>query len=132
MGIFSQIVEFIKELFDKIPAYIKEYSGAALEITNKLKEYLDGDFADLLVALVPGDWDDALRAQALLLLESIAKVLGALGTIDIPEAEKVAVQNALLAKAHSGLIALQDGNRLAESKYDLYAQALYSNVKVDA
>lgn len=123
------IAAWITDLFNTIPDEIKKYAEEALKITKAVKEALDGEIADIIVRIIPGDWDDNLRASAQALITEFARIFATIAASDAPEDTKQAARNALLSKLQSRLIALQDGNELAEHQYDVYAQATYSNEK---
>lgn len=123
------IAIWITALFSDIPPEIKKYAEEALKITKTVKDALDSEIADIIVRIIPGDWDDNLRASAQSLIAEFARIFAAIAASDAPEETKQAARNALLSKLQSRLIALQDGNELAEHQYDVYAQATYSNEK---
>lgn len=122
-------ISWVTALFGEIPDDIKKYAAEALKITKAVKAALDGDFAAGLVSIIPGDWDDKLRAAAQTLVSEFAKLFAAIAASDAPQEAKEAAKNALLSKLQSKLIALQDNNELQEHQYDAYAQATYSGTK---
>lgn len=124
----EHIAQSIADLFRKVPADIKQFSANALVITTAAKNALDGDLAKAVVAAIPGEWDNTLRAAAVALLGNLIGLLQK-AVNDAPDEWKKRERNTQLAKMHSELIALQDGNELSENRYDLYAALCYSAKK---
>lgn len=150
MSIFRDIVAWvqragqnIKKLFNEIPRDIRDKVQIALQVTTRLKSALESPVADLVTALIPGDWDDRLKKEILqylqesLILLSIVKDCAEKDNIgdmvscwleklrDLPED----VRHALLIKLASLLVAKLHGNKLRESQYDLYTQLVFSAIK---
>lgn len=79
-----------------MPADIKKYAGIAHSITESIKDWLGGDIATLITQIIPGDWDDKLRQEAIVFLTSLAEMLREISTDN--EAAGKAAKNAILAK----------------------------------
>lgn len=132
-----------RNLFHTIPNKIREYASKSLEVTTALKNMLNSPVLDIVTALIPGTWDDAIRSAMVAALE---KSLPYLQVVDkckdaatleemvlcwLTEVRKMPqhVQNALLMKLAALLTAILDNNDLRQSHYDYYLQLLYSGNK---
>jgi len=57
----SKIWSQIKALFDGIPAELKTAIHIGVEVTEKIKTFVDSPAADILTAIIPGDIDDEVK-----------------------------------------------------------------------
>lgn len=132
MSFITNILEWIKDLFSKIPADIRKYASQALVITTEIKAALESGTMDAITAAIPGSWDDTLRAEALAMIQAFSDVLQRLGQITTTDTTLEAVgmtKDAVLQKLQSRLIALQDGDQLPAHAYDVYSQVVFSASK---
>lgn len=127
LGRLKEAVNWISELFTKIPAHIKDYAAQAIIISDKIKADMQSNTAVIITELIPGDWDDNLRNEAIVLLTFLHDVLEAIADIDTTQS---IAKNAIYAKIGAQLIALQDGKVLSENVYDTYFQNVYSKTKI--
>lgn len=133
----------IREFFGALPAKIKTIAAQSLQVTTAIKSILSNPVADVVTAIIPGDWDDALKATV---LQAIEKALPYLQIVDnckhhtnvedmlkcwVAEVAKLPkhAQNAMLHKLASLLMAQMHNNELKQSLYDYYQQAYYSSQK---
>lgn len=131
MTILEKLQEFanwLSDLFNNIPAHIKEYAETAIGITKKVEDALNNGTAIIITELIPGEWDDNLRTEAIAILSFLLEVLKAIDNISNSE-NKIAA-DAIYAKMSSALIGIQDKKELPENKYDLYMQSIYSKSKL--
>ncbi|WP_462266096.1 hypothetical protein [Mucilaginibacter sp.] len=65
-SIINKITSWVKSLFQHLPPDTKAAVSTAVEITERIKQYINSPVADLITALIPGKADDlavvALRA----------------------------------------------------------------------
>jgi len=92
----SKIWSQIKALFDGIPAELKTAIHIGVEVTEKIKTFVDSPAADILTAIIPGDIDDEvknwLRAKLPTILTEL-KLADSCGQLTDPaEITKCAVQ----------------------------------------
>lgn len=123
----QHIGNWISDLFAKIPSEIKQYAKEAHAITAAIQAGLQSDVVTAITALIPGTWDDVIRAEAIAVLIALNAALTKLEDGNV--CGDNACKNAILAKMASKLISIQDGNELAENRYDLYGQLTYSEAK---
>lgn len=133
----------IKKMLQEFDSYVDDHIDIALKITTELKQVLVSPVADIVLAIIPGDIDKAIRAQ---LINALNKVLEALTIAsncrqytDVNEKLKCFtdqlrqhdphLQDAILQKMASLLAGHIDGQRMRQSLYDLYTQAKYSASK---
>ena len=124
----QQFASWLSDLFNKIPAHIKEYAEAAIAITKQVQDGLNSGTAIIITELIPGEWDDNLRTEANSILTFLLEVLKAIDNIG--SAENKVATDAIYAKMASALIGIQDKKELPENKYDLYMQSIYSKSKL--
>lgn len=133
----------IREFFGALPSQIKVIASQSLQVTTALKLILDNPVADVVTTIIPGDWDEKLKASV---LQAIEKALPYLQIVDtckhhtdvndmlkcwVVEVSKLPrhAQNAMLQKLASLLMAQMHNNELKQSLYDYYQQAYYSSQK---
>ena len=63
---FGKIFQWIGDLFTKIKHVAEELAPKAIELVNIIKDFdtANPEFADILTAIIPGTWDDALKDKA--------------------------------------------------------------------
>jgi len=76
------ILKPIKDLFNKIPIELKQALHAGIVIAEGLNKFIDSGVADVLVKIIPGEWDDKLKDK---IKEGLPKIL-----IDLKLAEACA------------------------------------------
>ena len=125
-----------------IPKELRDFSDKSLQVTYGIKKVLENPVADVITAIIPGDFDDKLRKQILvhinntlpyLIIVSECKDKGDVNEMLKCWVEKLRQQpahtrNALLIKFAALLTAAQDGNKLKQSLYDYAVQAEYTAV----
>lgn len=133
----------IKAWWNGIPDNIRIVASRSMQITTGIKAVLSNPLADVVTAIIPGDWDDKLKEQA---LAAINKVLPYLSIVDackhhtsteemlkcwVAEIAKLPkhAQNAMIAKLAALLMAEFHNNALKQSLYDYYQQTYYSSQK---
>lgn len=57
----TKIWKQIKALFDGIPAELKTAIHIGVLVTENVKSFIDSPAADILTALIPGDFDDQIK-----------------------------------------------------------------------
>lgn len=140
---FKDFRNWLRGLLTVIPAKVKIIVSESLQVTTAIKNILNNPVADVITAIIPGDWDDKLKATV---LEAIEKVLPELMAVDackhhtelLPMLEcwidqvramPKHLQNATLAKLAALLAAIRDTRGLKQNEYDYYVQLLYSSNK---
>lgn len=58
---FRKIVSFLSMLFVDLEAWIHEHVQPSIEAVERLKKIVDSPVANIITALIPGDWDNALK-----------------------------------------------------------------------
>lgn len=133
----------IKAWWNGIPESIRVIAAKSLQITTGIKAVLANPAADIITAIIPGTWDDTLKAQV---LAAIEKALPYLQIVDackhhtstedmlrcwVQEVSKLPkhAQNAMLAKLAALVMAQLHNNELKQALYDYYQQAYYSSNK---
>ena len=129
MSIINDVVDFIKNVFGKIPGKIKEYAEKAISIVDTIKNALNSDTVNDILALIPGDWDDKLRNEALKLLQGLTEILKQIDASDADEQAKATAKAGIYLKMSSKLVEMQDGKELKPNRYDFYTQTVYSKHK---
>lgn len=129
MSIINDVVDFIKSVFGKIPGKIKEYAEKAISIVDTIKNALNSDTVNDILALLPGEWDSDLRDQALKLLEGLTDILKQIDASEVDEQAKATAKAGIYLKMSSKLVELQDGKELKPNRYDFYTQTVYSKHK---
>lgn len=129
----KHIVSWIKNLFDGIPAELREYAGIALQVTTKIKQVIDSGVVVTIIELTPTDVDDNIReklSQCLTILNHWLEVETFEQAIEAMKLMPKKLQNATLIKLASDITACLDDNKDKESNYDLAVQISYSNGKL--
>ena len=139
-SLIQNIKNEVASWFSKIPQHLKPLLDNALVITTAIKNALSSPIADIVTAIVPGTWDDELKAVILKYLTDIIPALTIMeeckgaDTLEemlqcwishVKELPKD-VQDAVLHKLGALLVAYQDGKQLEQNMYDLYFQGIYS------
>jgi len=57
------IIKPIRDLFAKFPEELKKAVHVGVVITENLKKFVDSGVADVITAIIPGDWDDDLKIK---------------------------------------------------------------------
>lgn len=57
------IIKPIRDLFAKFPEELKKAVHVGVVITENLKKFVDSGVADVITAIIPGEWDDNLKAK---------------------------------------------------------------------
>ncbi len=141
--LWDTLRQAFRNLFKTIPADVKIYASQALDVTTKIKKLLDNPVADIITGIIPGTWDDNLKAAVLRALDESLPYLLIVDRCkehtELPEMISCWVlelkklpkhtQDALLAKLASLITAYLDKKELRTSHYDLYTQLLYSGMK---
>ncbi len=70
--LFKQIVDFIKNLYGDTFELLRNKSGVAVKVTDKLKSVVESPFADVVVDLIPGDVDNAILTQLKVVVPKVA------------------------------------------------------------
>ena len=123
--------------------YVDTHIEPALKITTSLKNILSSPTADIITAIIPGDIDNTVRQQLIVVLTAALEALTIADTCkqytDINEKlncftqqlkqRDPQLQDAVLQKLASLLTGGLDGQRLKQSVYDLYTQAKYTATK---
>lgn len=142
----NRIISWVKNLFNSIPKEIREYASQSLEITRNIKKFLESPVADIITAIIPGTWDDALKTQALKYLTEAIPYLTIVDECDesaTPEEMikcwvdklgqyKPDVRNALLFQLATLLTDRFDSDeKIKQSFYSLAVQANYTHAKIE-
>lgn len=73
---FKKILNFFATLFGGNPReFLEQYAKPAVQIIQELRKVVKSDLITLATNLIPGDWDNALRAKAELALDAALGVL---------------------------------------------------------
>ena len=130
-------------IVNKVDDVVNHYLTAAVGITGKLRSIINSPVADVITALIPGTWDDALKEQARAALSVTVNALTTVETI-ISEPDlntkvqlfmaelakqRPDLQEAMLFKIASLLLKAMHGDQLTQSEYDLITQAKVISLK---
>ena len=58
---FHKIVSFLHVLFTNLDVWVHVHIQPSIDVVQKIKSFVDGNFADVLTHLIPGDTDDKVR-----------------------------------------------------------------------
>lgn len=72
----KKIYNFLKNLFNRSAAIIKDYVHPSVQIVQALKSFIDSPITDLITAAIPGTVDDVIKQELRFLLPNVLKVLG--------------------------------------------------------
>ncbi len=72
---FQKIWSFLNLLIGNVDVWVKENVTPSIEFVEKLKSLLDNPVADILTAIIPGSWDDALKAKIIANLQKVLSIL---------------------------------------------------------
>lgn len=75
MSCGNKLKKKIAEISNKVDAAVREYAGYALSISTNIKKIIDSPLGDLVTQVIPGDWDDNLKAKA---ADALGKAVDAL------------------------------------------------------
>ncbi len=64
MGCGNKTRRKIAQITSAIDETVKTYAGYALSISTNIKAVIDSPLGDLVTQIIPGTWDDELRAKA--------------------------------------------------------------------
>lgn len=126
----QHIINWVKNLFDGIPAELKHYASIALQVTGKIKQAIDNPIVVTIVELTPTDIDDEVRdtlSKCLAVLQDWLNAETIDKAIDTLREMPKKVQNAMLIKLASEITACLDSGALPENQYDIAVQAVYSS-----
>lgn len=143
MNLIEKLFILVRGWFTDIPRDVRVYATQALEVTSRIKGILTHPVADILLAIVPTDWDKIVRDGIVEALNEAVKHLAIVETCAahtdtnemllcwVAELRKLPkhAQNAMLHKLASLLTALQHGKELKQSLYDTYTQITYVHSK---
>jgi hypothetical protein len=59
--LLQEIFGSIKKVFKKLDQPLKDALHVGVFITDKLKTFAESETADILTAIIPGEWDDQLK-----------------------------------------------------------------------
>ena len=78
MSIWKSIGNFFGSIFQKVQHVAEEYAPKAIELVNNIKGFdtTNPEAADLITKIIPGTWDDDLKAKARVALPNVLKELG--------------------------------------------------------
>lgn len=107
---------------EDIDAELKEFADKALTITTNIKIAINSPYAEIALAVIPGDWDRATRDAISATLDIINGWLGE--ELKDMHPKK---QNAMLIMIASKITADLDGNKLMDNQYDTIVQSVYSS-----
>lgn len=135
-------------IFKKAEKAIHEFIPKAIEIVNNIKKFDDThpEFADILTAIIPGTWDDALKEKARVVIPRILVQMQVISTDQSGESLddfiKLTVEKILsLDKQSRGYkwfelasrIAVDFANgELSDAEVKSILQAIYENLKEDS
>ena len=144
MSLISRVFNWVKSLFTQIPKEIRVYASQSLEITTRIRAILDNPIADIVTAIIPGDWDDKAKELALKYLNEVIPYLAIVDECKDDDPVKVIhcwieklgqykpeVQKALLFQLAALLTAKYDNDELKHSFYALAVQANYAHGKIE-
>lgn len=126
----QHILSWIKNLFQSIPAELREYAAIALQVTSKIKAVIDSGVVVTIIELTPTDLDDNIReklSQCLTILTQWLEVETLEQAIEAMKLMPKKLQNATLIKLASEITACLDNSELKENQYDIAVQAVYSS-----
>lgn len=140
MSFCKSVRSKIKSILRKFDKEVEEHVDTALLVTTSIKKFLRSPVSDIINAIIPGQIDDLIRAKLLVILPYAidtltiidhckdAKTLNEKAACYIDQLKKVdpALQEAILHKLAAIITRELDGNKLAQSVYDLFVQAQYS------
>jgi len=63
MGCGNKTKRKIAQITNAVDAAVREYAGYALSISTNIKAMLDSPLANLVTQVIPGTWDDELKAK---------------------------------------------------------------------
>jgi hypothetical protein len=133
----------LKVLLRHFDNYVDAHIDTALKVTTSLKNILSSPTADIITAIIPGDVDNTVRQQLIVVLGAAVEALTIADTCkqytDINEKlgcftqqlkqRDPQLQDAILQKLASLLTSGLDSQRLKQSMYDLYTQAKFTATK---
>ncbi len=128
-GLFSKLERLIKQLQPK--------TAKALAISTNLRAFLASPTADLITSIIPTQWDDLAKQEAIKALDYAIPLLQAenkCGIDVICWAKEIAtwpapLQNSTTMKLASLLLGYYDEFKQAEHMYDSVIQTSISGVK---
>lgn len=143
MAFCKKLTPKIKNILSKVDAAVNEYSNAALSITGSIKAILGSPAGELLTQIIPGTWDENLKAKAADALGKIVDGLAIAKNISAePDLEKKLqifvndlgqqhpeYKEAMLFKIASLLTKYMHGEVLTQAEYDIVTQAKYMDLK---
>lgn len=143
MNLLEKLFRLVQGWFVEIPRDVRLYATQSLEITRRIKGILTHPVADIVLAIIPTEWDNIVRDGLVEALNEAVKHLAIVETCKdhentnemllcwVEELKKLPkhAQNAMLHKLASLLTALQHGKELKQSLYDTYTQIAYVNSK---
>lgn len=144
MSIITKVFAWVRALFNQIPKEIRIYASQALDITTRIKVILDNPVADIITAIIPGDWDDKAKELALKYINEAIPYLTIVDECQNDDPEKMIrcwieklgqykpdVQKALLFQLAMLLTAKFDNDELKHSFYALAVQANFAHGKIE-
>ena len=139
----SKLKKKIVTITKKASDIVREYAGYALEISSNLKVMLDSPLGELVTAIIPGSWDDNLKAKGSSALGKAIDVLAL--TTDIanePDLEKKLkmftealadkspeFRESQLKKIMDLITKYMDGEKLKDHEYEAITMANFISVK---
>ena len=142
--LFAAILCFIKILFTNPEKWVNENVLPSIEVVNNIKKAVDSPIAFALTAIIPGSFDDLLRAKLSANLQKVIDAMISIHTINDEtdeylkfvkfiewlKTQSVDTQHALYKKIASLLSQHNDEeNNVATHAVDLIVQATYSKLK---
>lgn len=61
-NLFAKIKGFVINLFTKVDKTAKKFIPVGIKMVEAIKKFVDSDLADVIVQVIPGDLDNALKA----------------------------------------------------------------------
>lgn len=135
MSFFDKIASWFK----RTPNRVRIYVAYSLQITTNIRRMINSPIVDVLVDIIPTDWD---KVAVHVMRDTIERVLPYLTIVDTCKDKKDVnqmmmcwlaelrkqpepVQQALLHKFASLLTAMQDNRVMRTRDYDLFCQAYF-------
>ncbi len=139
----SKLKSSYKMLLSQFDSYLDAHIETALAVTTAISNIIASPVGDIITAIIPGNVDDAIRKELIAALGTAVEALAIADSCklyaDLNDKLKCflqqlqlrdpQLQQAILQKLASLLAGTLDGQRLAQSLYDLFTQAKYTASK---
>ena len=139
MGCGNKTKRKIAQITNAIDVTVREYAGYALSISTNIKAMLDSPLANLVTQVIPGTWDDELKAKGTVALgKAIDDLCVSIKMAETPNledklklftewmaGESPEFKESQLKKIADLVVKYMDGAKLRDHEYEMVTAATY-------